>query len=281
MTHSATLPILLKQLHLTTMVRHWETLLMKAGQEHWSPDQYLTTLCEQELTERYSRRIDRLTRESRLPAGKTLSSFNFSQTPDLPPGKIQNLADRTDWVKRAENLLLFGPSGVGKTHLAAAVGYGLIQQGLPVRYLAAVTIMQELQRARKELQMDIFLNKLDKYPVIILDDIGYVKKTEFETQALFELIAHRYESGSMIVTANHPFSQWDHIFTDSVMTVAAIDRLVHHSVIIEINAESYRKNQAVLRHNFTRPNETTITNHNDNYTQPGGNEQGENHNESR
>lgn len=258
MTQSATLPILLRKLRLPTMYAHWETFLTKAGQEHWSPDQYLAALCELELTERFSRRIERLTRESRLPVGKTLSNFDFAATSDLVPEKIEGLADHTDWVKRAENLLFFGPSGVGKTHLAAAIGHGLVRHGIRVRYFAATAIMQELQRARQDVRMDIFLNKLDKYSVIIIDDIGYVKKSEFETHAMFELIAHRYETASIVITSNQTFSQWDHIFADPVMTVAAIDRLVHHSVIIEINAESYRKNQAAARHGKSKTDEMTI-----------------------
>ena len=260
MTHSATLPVLFKQLRLPAMARHWEAFLVKAGQEKWTPDQYLATLCEQEVAERYSRRIDRLTKGSRLPVGKTLSSFDLNRTSDLCPEKIKGLADHVDWVKRAENLLLFGPSGVGKTHIAAAIGHGLIQRNIPVRYFSATTIMQELQRARRDMCMDNLLNKMDKYSVIILDDLGYVKKSEFETHALFELIAHRYESGSMIVTSNQPFSQWDQIFADSAMTVAAIDRLVHHSVIIEINTESYRKCRAVHQHCHDQPEKTTVSN---------------------
>lgn len=270
MTHSTTLPVLLRQLRLPAMYAHWETFLSRAEQERWTPDQYLASLCELELAERCSRRIERLTRESRLPAGKTLSAFDFALTPDLHPEKIEGLARYADWIKRAENLLFFGPSGVGKTHLASAVGHGLIQLGIRVRYFTATTMMQELQRARRDVQMDTLLNKLDKYKVIILDDIGYVKKSEFETHALFELIAHRYETGSMIITSNQPFSQWDRIFADSVMTVAAIDRLVHHSVIIEINAESYRKKRAVLRHGHPKPDETTIINPSASVTPKGG-----------
>jgi DNA replication protein DnaC len=266
MTHTATLPVLLRQLRLPSVSRHWESFLTGARKENWSPDQYLTALCEQELTERYSRRIERLSRESRLPPGKTLPVFDFNRTPDLRCEKIEGLTRHADWVKRAENILLFGPGGVGKTRPAAAVGYGLIQQGIPVKYFSATTIMQELRRARREVNTDIFLHKLDKYRALVPDDLGYVKKTEFETHALFELIAHRYETGSLIVTSNQPFSQRDHIFTDSSMTVAAIDRLVHHSVIIEINAESYRKSRAVLHHDRDNPGKdntpkkTTTTN---------------------
>lgn len=249
MAHRATLPVLLKQLKLSTMAALWEGYLGQATQKRWDPAQYLSALCEEELNQRYSRRVDRYFKESKLQVGKTLSSFDFSHLPNLEAGKIEALASDPSWVKRAENLLFFGPSGTGKTHLAAAICNGLIEQGIRVRYYQATALVQELQRARHELQIENLFARLDRYAVLILDDIGYVKKSESETHALFELIAHRYESGSMIITANQPFSSWDQIFSDTIMTVAAIDRLVHHATIIEIEAEaeSFRKKQALNR----------------------------------
>ncbi len=245
MASTETLPVLLKQLRLSTMAQLWEPLLIRAQEEHWNLTQYLATLCEQELNERYSRRIARFTKESRLPVGKTLATFNFSHTPAVSPEKIEALAQTNDWVKRAENVLFFGPSGVGKTHLAVAISHSLIEQSIRVRYFTTTALVQAMQQARADLQLETFLAKLDKYSVIILDDLGYVKKTDAETHVLFELIAHRYETGSIIITSNQPFGEWDKIFTDPSMTVAAIDRVVHHSVIIEIQADSYRKRQAI------------------------------------
>jgi DNA replication protein DnaC len=247
MSHCATLPVLLKQLKLSSMAALWEDFLEQAENKGWNPAQYLAALCEEELNQRYSRRIARHFKESKLPAGKTLSSFNFSHLPELKTGKLEVLASDPVWVNRAENLLFFGPSGTGKTHLAAAICNGLIEQGIRVRYYQATALVQELQRARNELQLERLFARLDKYAVIVLDDIGYVKKSEAETHVLFELIAHRYESRSMIITANHPFSDWDQIFADTIMTVAAIDRLVHHAMIIEIDADSFRKKQAMNR----------------------------------
>lgn len=245
MASTETLPVLLKQLRLSTMVRLWEPLFIRAQEEHWNSTQYLAALCEQEVNERYSRRIARFTKESRLPVGKTLATFDFNQTPIINQNKIEALAQNSDWVKRAENLLLFGPSGVGKTHLAAAISHGLIEQSIRVRHFTTTALVQTMQQARADLQLESFLAKLDKYSVIILDDLGYVKKSDAETHVLFELIAHRYETGSIIITSNQPFGEWDKIFTDPSMTVAAIDRVVHHSVIIDIQAESYRKRQAI------------------------------------
>ena len=245
MPHTATLPLLLKQLRLTSFSRHWETLLEQSTQRGWNGAQYLTALCEQELADRHSRRISRYAKESQLPLGKTLSSFDFTQVPELKAEQIEVFTTGTDWVHQARNLLLFGASGVGKTHLAAAIGHGLTEQGIRVRHYTTTALVQRLQQAREQLQLEDALQKLDKYRVLILDDFGYVKKSDQETYVLFELIAHRYETGSLIITSNQPFSEWDSIFPDEMMTVAAIDRLVHHANLIEVRSDSYRRKAAM------------------------------------
>ncbi|BAS59722.1 IstB domain protein ATP-binding protein (plasmid) [Leptolyngbya boryana NIES-2135] len=157
------------------------------------------------------------------------------------------MADDPTWLGRAENLLLFGASGVGKSHLASAVSRRMVEFGKRVRFFSALALVQQLQQAKLQLQLQAMLKKLDRFDLLVLDDLGYVKKTEAETSVLFELIAHRYERKSLLITANQPFSQWDAIFTDSMMTVAAVDRLVHHALIVEIQTESYRKQSAVSR----------------------------------
>jgi DNA replication protein DnaC len=156
---------------------------------------------------------------------------------------VIGLKDNTQWALQADNVLLIGPSGVGKSHIAAALGHHLIEQGIRVKWFAATDLVQQLQQAKQALELMKFMSRLDKYRVLIIDDIGYVKKTDSETQVLFEFIAHRYESGSLIITSNQPFSHWDQIFPDTLMTVAAIDRIIHHATIVEIDAESYRKKQ--------------------------------------
>jgi len=245
MAHQETLPVLLKQLKLSSMAGTWRYFLDQAEEEGWNPAQYLAALCEHEMNERYSKRIARFSKESRLPLGKTLGTFDFTLTPTIRPEKMAALAQNTDWVKRGENLLFFGPSGVGKTHLAAAISHGLIEQSVRVRYFTTTSLVQDMQKAKTELQLENLLKKLDKYAVLVLDDLGYVKKSTAETQVLFELIAHRYETGSIIITSNQPFGEWDSIFADPAMTVAAIDRVVHHATIFEVNAQSYRKRQAM------------------------------------
>jgi DNA replication protein DnaC len=167
--------------------------------------------------------------------------------PSLNPAVIMQLAESTDWLHNAFNILVFGPSGTGKTHISSALGRSMIELGKWVKFIPATTLVQHLQQAKLQLQLPAALLKLDRYDLLIIDDLGYVKKSEAETSVLFELIAHRYERKSLLITANQPFSQWDSIFTDSMMTVAAIDRLIHHATIIEIQAESFRKQAALSR----------------------------------
>ncbi|WPL23652.1 IS21-like element helper ATPase IstB [Thiorhodovibrio frisius] len=245
MVQTATLPLMLKQLRLSSIAQHWQGFLDHAQRHGWDSAQYLSALCEQELADRDSRRIARYSKDARLPVGKSLASFDFAQVPGLAREQIEALAGSADWTRQARNLLLFGPSGVGKTHLAAAIGHGLTVQGVRVRYLATTALVQQLQLARTQLHLEDALHKLERYAVLILDDFGYVKKSETETQVLFELIAHRYETASLIITSNQPFAEWDRIFPDQMMTVAAVDRLVHHATIIDLSSDSYRRKQAL------------------------------------
>ena len=231
------------------MKQQWQSLEAKAQQQGWSYGQFLQALCEHELQLRYTKRVERYLKESGLPRTKSLANFDLTSCPTINKAQIERLATDTAWLKMGENLLLFGPSGVGKTHLAAAIGRSLIERGIRVKFTAATILVQQLQQAKAELSLPSLLAKLDKYELLILDDIGYVKRSEAETSVLFELIAHRYEINSLLITCNQPFSDWDSIFADATMTVAAVDRLVHHATIVEIQQESFRQKQALTRKN--------------------------------
>jgi DNA replication protein DnaC len=244
MRNTASLPLLLKQLGLPMMYNHWEEQDVIGQENHWTYPQYLAALSELEVASRYQKRMQRHLKESKLPQGKTLVTFNFKETKSINAAQIKALAENTSWVKQAENLIIFGPSGVGKSHIAAAIGHGLIAQGTRVLFTSTAMLVQQLQQARQAYKLPEALGKLSHIPLLILDDIGYVKKDEMETSVLFELIADRYETGSLIITANQPFGEWNNIFPDNMMAVSAIDRLVHHATIINISEQSYRKTYA-------------------------------------
>jgi len=245
MANIQSLPLLLKELRLTAVAKTWSSIADKSIQEAWEPAQYLAELCEIETNHRYENRLKRLLKESQLPIGKQLSQYDFSEISGVTAQQLQQKIRRREWLTQGHNLMLFGASGLGKTHLAAAIGHGLIAQSIRVKFTSSTALVQQLQKAKEALSLDEALKKLDKYELLILDDIGYVKKSDSESQVLFELIAHRYERNSILITTNQAFSEWDSIFGDNMMTVAAIDRLVHHADIYEIAGDSYRKKQAM------------------------------------
>ncbi len=244
MSNLATLPLLLRQLGLPSMLAHYETQSDVAEKKQWSYPEYLLSLSNMEASTRQQKRIARHIKEAKLPPGKTLDAFDFKLIKSVNAPQISALADNSSWVNNANNIVIFGPSGVGKTHLAAAIAYRQIEQGVRCLFTQTTALVQKLQQARAEYRLPDALTRLARIPLLILDDIGYVKKDDAETRVLFELIADRYETKSLIITSNQPFSEWDQIFPDNVMAVAAIDRLVHHATIINIEEQSYRKKNA-------------------------------------
>lgn len=241
---TAKLPMLLTALRLPSFARLWPEFCERADKEGWPAERLLAALCELELSEREQRRIQRHLVAARLTPGKTLDTFDFSLVPSVSKAKVRALAEGDGWLQAGHNLLAFGPPGSGKSHLAAAIGYELVQRGYQVLMATTSNLVQRLQNARRDLALTQEVAKLDKFDLLILDDISYVRKDQAETSALFELIAARYERRSIMITANQPFSGWEAIFPDKAMTVAAIDRLVHHASIFEMNVESYRRRMA-------------------------------------
>jgi DNA replication protein DnaC len=241
---SAKLPVMLTTLRLPTIARLWQDLGARADREGWGAARFLATLCEHEIQDRYTRRIARHLAEADLPAGKTLATFEFASVPSLRKAHVLALASGSAWLEQGANILLFGPSGTGKSHLAAAIGSALVENGHRVLFTRTTDLVQKLQAARRDLSLPATLAKLDRFDCLVLDDLGYVRKDQAETSVLFELIAERYERRSLITTCNQPFSEWGQIFPDPAMTVAAIDRLVHHATILELNIESYRRRAA-------------------------------------
>ena len=241
------LTLALNELRLPAIKTIWPDFAVRADKEGWPAARFLAALTEHELAERASRRIQRHLDEARLPPGKTLDSFDFDAVPTVSKAQVMALAAGDSWLDNGANLLMFGPPGGGKSHLAAALGLALVENGWRVFFTRTTDLVQRLQTARRDLQLEAAIAKLDKYHLLILDDLAYVTKDQAETSVLFELISARYERRSMLITANQPFGEWNKVFPDPAMTLAAVDRLVHHAAIFELNVESYRRRQAIER----------------------------------
>jgi DNA replication protein DnaC len=244
---AARVELLLSELRLPSMRLRWATLAEQSDKEGWPAARFLATLIEHEVADRSCRRMERHLAEARLPAGKTLATFDFEAVPMVSKAQVMALASGDAWLEKGANILLFGPPGGGKSHLSAALGLALVENGWRVLFTRTTDLVQQLQVARRDLTLENAITKLDRYDLLILDDIAYVTKDQAETSVLFELIAARYERRSMLITANQPFGEWGKIFPDQAMTLAAIDRLVHHSTILEMNVESYRRREAIDR----------------------------------
>jgi DNA replication protein DnaC len=244
---AARLPLLLQELRLPTFAALWPQFTERADREGWPAAKLLATLAELELGERARRRIQRHLAEARLLPGKTLDNFDFAAVPMLGKAHVTALAAGEGWLDKGTNILLFGPSGCGKSHLGAAIGHALVENGHRVLFTRTTDLVQRLQAARQTLQLEAAVAKLDRYDLLILDDLCYVRRDQGETSTLFELIAARYERRSLLVTSNQPFGEWTSVFPDAAMTLAAVDRLVHHSVILEMNVDSYRRRSAATR----------------------------------
>jgi len=238
--------LLLKELHLPIFREYYAPLANRAVQETMSYSRYLYELVWKECEVRRANKIERLIKTSRLPLEKTLRTFDLKRLPLKLRQQVQILLEG-DFVHRRENLLAFGKPGSGKTHLLCAICHALASQGRQVYFTTCDLMVEQLLRAKRDLELDKLLRKYARFEVVMIDDFGYVKQDREEMEVLFTLLAHRYERGSLLLTSNLPFSKWETIFKDPMTTAAAIDRLVHHSVILELNVPSYRAEEANKR----------------------------------
>lgn len=241
------LTLILHDLRLPAIKQAWPDIAARADKEGWPASRFLASLAEHEIAERDRRRIERHLAEARLPPGKSLDNFAFDAVPMVSKAHVTALCAGDGWLEKGANLILFGPPGGGKSHLATAIGLALVENGWRVLFTRTSDLVQKLQLARRDLVLEPSIAKLDKYHLLVLDDITYVAKDQAETSVLFELISARYERRSTLITANQPFGEWGKIFPDPAMTLAAVDRLVHHATIFEMNVESYRRRAAAQR----------------------------------
>lgn len=248
---TGSLPGLLRTLRLPSFVNTLEEVRTKAEQGGWGFERFLRQLAEVEVEDRRRRRVERLLRSSGLPHEKTLATLDLARLPAAVRRQLPNLCEG-GFAERSENLLAFGLPGRGKTHLVSAIGYELVQRGVSVLFLPAFKLVQRLLVAKRELELEAVLKRLDRFEVVILDDIGYVQHSREEMEVLFTFLSERYERKSVMITSNLVFSEWDKIFKDPMTTACAIDRLVHHATILELSGKSYRAQAAVNKNNSQR-----------------------------
>ena len=232
-----------KELRLPSFRDHFEEQAIRAATEQWIPMQYLANLTELELQVRKEGRVRRLLNRSQLPLGKTWESFDFKRLP-LGVHRIAETLRTGIFLDRRENVLIFGRPGSGKTHLLCGLAEQLIHQGRSVLFTTCSLLVQQLLLAKRDLRLPKYIRQLSSYEALVIDDLGYVQQSREEMEVLFTLLAERYERGSVMLTSNLPFSKWEQIFKDAMTTAAAIDRLVHPSVIVELNVASYRAETA-------------------------------------
>jgi len=237
------LAVLLRALKLPTMVGMYVEAAELAENKGWSVEEYLHHLASHELEARKQRRIERNLKRANLPEGKSLATLKLSKLPAKVRRQLPMLREGA-FVERAENVLAFGLPGRGKTHLLCAIAHELVQRGFTAYFAPAYQLVQHLLVAKRELVLEQALRRLDRYDVVLVDDIGYIQQDREEMEVLFTFLSQRYERRSVMITSNLVFSQWDRIFKDPMTTAAAIDRVVHHSIILELTGQSIRNEEA-------------------------------------
>ena len=243
------LTMLLRTFHLPTMAACYEYMMASAEANNWGYRKFLLHLCEAEAADRKERKRDRLLKESGLPAGKTLGNLDENKLPPKIRRQWPTLLEG-GFIERAENIIAFGLPGRGKSHFLAALGRELIlRHEYRVLFTPTFRLVQQLLAAKQALRLEALLRKFDRYSAVILDDLGYVQQSREEMEVLFTFLAERYERASVLISTNLVFSKWDQIFKDPMTTMAAVDRLVHHAIILEFDNESVRADQARKKRN--------------------------------
>ena len=245
MITETTLKMLLRLLHLPAFIDNYEEVARKAEKEAVTYERYLHELAQLETYERHNRKITQLLKHSCLPGEKTLETLEQERLPRKIQALLPTLCEGS-FLSRAENILAFGNPGTGKTHLLCAIAHEMVKRGHAVLFTSAAMLVQSLLIAKRDLALSHEIKRLDKFEAILIDDIGYIQQNREEMEVLFTLLAERYERRSVMITTNLVFSQWEKIFKDPMTTAAAVDRLVHRSVILELNLKrSYRTEKAL------------------------------------
>ena len=233
------LAYLTRALKTPTIARVWDDLAAQARDLNWSHAEYLTAVLERQVADRESAGTTMRIRTAHFPAVKTLEEFNLDHLPSLRRDLLAHLATGT-FVAKAENVILLGPPGIGKTHLAIGLGVKATQAGYSVLFDTACNWITRLAAAHQAGHLETELRKIRRYKLIIIDEVGYIPFDHDAANLFFQLIASRYEQGSVMVTSNLPFGRWGEVFGDEIVAAAMIDRLVHHAEVLTLSGDSYR-----------------------------------------
>jgi DNA replication protein DnaC len=251
---AAALTRCLQELRLAAVRSQYEAVARQATAESWGYTEFLLELMQRECQKRQHNRIERLLKASKLSLEKSWSALDLKRLPTKAAQQLRSLLSG-DFLDRRENVLVFGPPGSGKTHALNGLSLELVRAGRRVLFTKCSLLVQELLKAKRDLDLKGLLRELSRWEGLVIDDLGYVQQSREEMEVLFTLLAERYERGSVLVTSNLAFSHWEQIFKDPMTTAAAIDRLVHHSVIVELNVPSYRAEAAKRTRNGPPPKE--------------------------
>ena len=235
-----------KQLKLPTVLREYEKVARECAESGVDHPRYLVRLIELELIDRERRMVARRLKAAKFPVTKSLDSFNFKTIPQLNKMQVLDLV-RCEWIDRRENVIAFGPSGTGKTHLALGLGLAACQKGMSVGFTTAAALVNELMEARDERRLLRFQKQMASHKLLIIDELGFVPLSKTGAELLFELISQRYERGATMITSNLPFDEWTETLGSERLTGALLDRITHHVNILEMNGDSYRLAQSRAR----------------------------------
>jgi len=245
----------LKQLRLPTIAAEFEKLAREADQENQSCPQYLLKLTELEVATRSTNALQSRIHQAKFPLIKELDTFDFSAIPSLNKRRVLQLTQEA-WLQANENVCWIGSAGTGKTHLAIATGLAACRLGKRVRFYTAANLVNQLEEAQKQYQLERLLAKLEKVDLLVIDELGYLSFSRAGAELLFQVIAERYERASTMVTTNLPFGEWGQVFQGERMTAALLDRLTHRCHIFEINGTSYRFKESMGRQRQQEQNQT-------------------------
>lgn len=229
----------LRSLKLHRLAEQLENCLEDAGKQNWSHADFLEKAIQEELAAKRDKRAEMGTRLARFPFVKTLEAFDFSYQPSIEQRRIKDLAS-CRWIPNGENIIFLGPPGVGKTHLAVALGVEAIRLGYRTAFVSAQGLIGSLTRAHGENRLEERLKAFTQPKLLIIDEIGYIPIDRLGANLFFQLVSRRYERGAMILTSNQAFSNWGEVFGDQIIATAILDRILHHSTTINIKGESYR-----------------------------------------